>query len=51
MLNHIATKAKAYAALCGAVLTALAGVYTDKPLTAAAAVVTALAVYRVPNAD
>jgi anaerobic C4-dicarboxylate transporter len=56
MNSHVLQSAKAYAALIGAVLTALVGTLTpDDPayrvLTIVLAVVTALAVYRVPNAD
>lgn len=51
-MNHLASKAKAVCALLGSVLTAVAGVVTDnKWLALAAAILTALAVYRVPNKD
>ncbi len=45
------TAAKAYVALIGAVLTALAGVYGDQTWYAVAvAVVTGVATYAIPNA-
>jgi len=55
-LDKILPAAKAWAALVGAVLTALVGTLTPddagyRVLTGALAVVTALAVYRVSNAD
>jgi len=54
MNAHLLAAAKAYAALLGAILTALVGTLTpDDPgyrvLTIVLAIVTALAVYRVPN--
>lgn len=52
MLDHLASRAKAYAALIGAVLTAIIGTGTDnKWLTLGAAVLTAVATYQVPNSD
>ena len=55
-MNKILPAAKAWAALLGAVLTALVGTLTPddvgyRALTALLAVVTAVAVYRIPNAD
>ena len=55
-LDKILPTAKAWAALVGAILTALVGTLTPddagyKALTVVLAVVTALAVYRVPNAE
>lgn len=54
--TNVLTAAKAYAALVGAVLTALVGTLTpDDPayrvLTIVLAVVTAVAVYQTPNAN
>lgn len=56
MLDRILPAAKAYAALLGAVLTAVVGTLTpDDPgyrvLTIVLAVLTAVAVYGVPNVD
>lgn len=55
-MNTFLATAKTWAALAGAILTALVGSLTpDDPgyraLTIALAVVTAIAVYRVPNRD
>lgn len=55
-MNKFLATAKAWAALVGAILTALVGTLTpDDPgfrvLTIVLAVVTALAVYRIPNAE
>ncbi len=55
-LHHLATTAKAYAALLGSIVTALLGVLgPDDPaahwLTIAAAVLTAVATWAIPNAD
>jgi hypothetical protein len=56
MLNHVLEKAKAYAALVGAVLTALSGVTGVVPdgakpyVTLALAVLTAIATFQIPNA-
>lgn len=56
MTNKILATAKTWAALVGAILTAVVGSLSPddagyKVLTIALAVVTAVAVYRIPNAD
>lgn len=56
MTEKILATAKAWAALAGAILTAVVGTLSPddagyKALTLALAVVTAVAVYRIPNAD
>lgn len=55
-MQKILETAKAWAALAGAVLTALVGSLTPsdpgfRVLTIALAIVTAVAVYRIPNAE
>lgn len=55
MTDHILTRAKAYAALVGAVLTAVLGTVPPHTqlwtvLTVASAILTAVATYAVPNA-
>jgi hypothetical protein len=56
MTDHILTRAKAYAALVGSVVTALLGVYTadtqvGKVLTVLAVIATAITTYAAPNKD
>jgi len=56
MSEHFLTRAKAYAAFAGAIVTALLGTFTaDSPvgkvLTVVAVLATAIVTYRVPNAD
>lgn len=53
-MNHLAANLKAYAALVGAIATALLGVYgpdntIGHALTALVAVCTSITVWRVPN--
>lgn len=52
-MNHVLTNAKAYAALAGAVLTAVIAGSDSAPswLTIAAAVATAIATWSIPNAE
>lgn len=50
MSKHFLTKAKAYAALAAAILTAVSDSYASKPLTAVIAVLGVIAVWAVPNA-
>ena len=54
MTDHFLTRAKAYAALIGSVLTALAATLPDDPTTQrwlgiAVAILTAVATFAVPN--
>jgi hypothetical protein len=56
MNEHVLANAKAYAALLGSVLTALLGTIPPQTqawhiLTAVSAVCTAVAVWRIPNAE
>lgn len=51
MNQHILENAKAYASLLGTVLTALSTTLDSPYLTAAIAVCSAVAVWRVPNKD
>jgi hypothetical protein len=53
MIDHVLASAKAYAALLGAVLTAVIASAPSAPtwLIIASAVCTAVATYAVPNAD